>query len=55
MNFARRHECNRCGVSRPGGGGDMGGGMRGGGGFRGRGGDRGGYRGRGRGGPDRYR
>ncbi len=56
MNFARRHECNRCGIPRPpGGGGDMGGhsGMRGG--FRGRGNDRGGFRGRGRGGPDRYR
>ncbi len=53
MNFARRHECNRCGVPRPGGGGGDMGGMRGG--FRGRGNDRGGFRGRGRGGPDRYR
>ncbi|KAJ0063480.1 hypothetical protein NL108_002744 [Boleophthalmus pectinirostris] len=48
MNFARRHECNKCGAPKPDGGGgrggfggDRGGGYRGrGGGFRG---DRGGY------------
>ncbi|XP_055081858.1 TATA-binding protein-associated factor 2N isoform X2 [Periophthalmus magnuspinnatus] len=54
MNFARRHECNKCGAPKPdGGGGGGGGGGRGGfggdrgGGYRGRGGgfrgDRGGY------------
>ena len=63
MNFARRSQCNRCGIPREGGppdnmhGGRGGGfrGGRGGGGGRGRGGG-GGFRGGGRGGgPDRFR
>lgn len=67
MNFARRSQCNRCGIPREGGppdgmfggrGGRGGGGFRGGrgggGGGRGRGGG-GGFRGGGRGGPDRFR
>lgn len=55
MNFARRSNCNRCGLPREDGGGGRGGrgGFRGGrGGGRGRGGG-GGFRGGG--GPDRFR
>ena len=57
MNFARRSNCNRCGVPREDGGGGGGGGGRGGGFRGGRGGGRGGGGGgfRGGGGPDRFR